>query len=234
MPDDLKNVVKVTNEQPETLKFRFTPVDPPAAGRDENPHAKKTTFLPDVVSGLQEQFGTDIHDVTLYAAEHTVRVAAARLLDVCRYLKSTFGFTYLVDLHGNDRDTDEDRFEVVYNLVSIEGMKRLRLKIRLDEENPAAPSLTPIYRAAAWHERECWDMLGIRFDGHPDLRRMFMPEDFEYHPLRKEFPLLGIPGSLPLPPQTPEGGLTLDPFPAARGSRPVSSFDEPETNGRPA
>ena len=70
-------------------------------------------------------------------------------------------------------------------------------------------------------------MFGIRFEGHEDLRRMYMPEDFEYHPLRKEFPLLGVPGSLPLPPQVPDGPLTLDPFAAARGSRPVPSYEEP-------
>ena len=77
------------------------------------------------------------------------------------------------------------------------------------------------------NERECYDMLGIQFDGHPDLRRMYMPEDFEYHPQRKEFPLLGIPGSLPLPPRTPEGDLTMDPFAAARSGRPVRSYQEP-------
>ena len=87
--------------------------------------------------------------------------------------------------------------------------------------------LTPLYRAANWNERECFDMLGLIFDGHPDLRRMYMPEDFEYYPQRKEFPLLGIPGSLPLPPQTPEGGLTMDPYAAAHGSKPVRSYEEP-------
>ena len=73
-------------------------------------------------------------------------------------------------------------------------------------------------------------MLGIRFEGHPDLRRMYLPEDFEYYPQRKEFPLLGIPGSLPLPPQTPEGSLTLDPYAAAHGSKPIKSYapDEDE------
>jgi NADH-quinone oxidoreductase subunit C len=104
--------------------------------------------------------------------------------------------------------------------------RRLRLKTRVDEEKGSLPSVTGVFRAAGWNERECFDMFGLRFEGHTDLRRMYMPEDFEYHPLRKEFPLLGVPGSLPLPPQTPEAGLTLDPFAAAHGSKPIKSYEE--------
>ena len=126
-----------------------------------------------------------------------------------------------------DRFTEEDRYEVFYNLVNFQSRKRLRLKVRVDEEDLAVPSVTDVWRAANWNEREAYDMLGIRFEGNPDLRRMYLPEDFEYHPLRKEFPLLGIPGTLPLPPQTPEGDLTMDPFPAAHGSKPVKSYEEP-------
>ncbi len=99
----------------------------------------------------------------------------------------------------------------------------------MDEEDPVVPTLSGLFRAADWNERECWDMMGIRFEGHPDLRRMFMPEDFEHHPQRKEFPLLGVPGSLPLPPQTPEGDLNYDPFSAAHGKKPVKSYEEPES-----
>src|SRR5690606_20431805 len=127
-----------------------------------------------------------------------------------RFLKEEQGFTYLSDLGANDRFTEEDRFEVFYNLVAIERRKRLRVKIRLDD-GVSVPSVTGVYPAATWHEREAWDMMGIRFDGHPDLRRMFMPDDFAYHPQRKEFPTLGIPGSLPLPPQSTDGPITADP-----------------------
>ena len=134
---------------------------------------------------------------------------------------------YLVDLGGVDRFTEEDRYEVFYNLVNIDAGKRIRLKVRLEEDDLHVPSVTPLHPAANWNERECFDMLGVIFDGHPDLRRMYMPEDFAYYPQRKEFPLLGIPGSLPLPPQTPEGELTMDPFAAARGSKPVKSYEEP-------
>ncbi|HYE58114.1 MAG TPA: NADH-quinone oxidoreductase subunit C, partial [Rhodothermales bacterium] len=188
----------------ETLKFFFTPVDPPRADVP-NPHAKATTHNPEAVEALREAFGDAVEEVSEYAGETTVRVDRDRIVDVARFLHDTLGFTYLSDLGGVDRFTEEDRFEVFYNVISFERQKRLRLKIRCDEENPVVPSVTPVWPAANWHEREAWDMFGIRFEGHEDLRRMFMPEDFEYHPLRKEFPLMGIPGSLPLPPNRPEG-----------------------------
>lgn len=76
---------------------------------------------------------------------------------------------------------------------------RLKLKSDVDEKDCNIDSVSSVWRAANWQERECYDMYGIIFNNHPDLRRMYMPEDFEYHPLRKDFPLLGIPGSLPLP-----------------------------------
>ncbi len=215
-------------KEQKTLSFQFTPVDPATEGVD-NPHAKDTTFVPDVVEALQAEFGDAVLDVALYANEHSVRVATDRIVDVCRFLKEQHGFTYLVDIAGVDRFTEDERFEVFYNLVSIEAGRRIRLKVRVDEDSPVVPTLTGLFRAADWNERECWDMHGIRFEGHPDLRRLFLPEDFEHHPQRKEFPLLGIPGSLPLPPQTPEGDLTLDPFAAAHGLRPVKSYEEPES-----
>jgi len=210
---------------PRTLPFLFTPIaeDVPEG---PNPHAKATTEVDDVVEALRSEFGDAVYDAAEYAGERTVLVAADRIVDICRFLKEKQGFTYLADLGGTDRFTEEDRFEVFYNLVNVEGGKRIRLKLRIDEELMSVPSVTGVYRSANWNEREAWDMLGIRFESHPDLRRMFMPEDFEYHPLRKEFPLLGIPGSLPLPPQSPTGDMTLDPFPAAHGSKTPKSFQE--------
>ena len=94
---------------------------------------------------------------------------------------------------------DPDRFEVVYHLYSLEHKRYVRLKVRVDEQDPVVPTVTGIWPGANWHERETFDMFGIRFAGHPDLRRLYMPEEFEYYPLRKDFPLMGIPDSLPLP-----------------------------------
>lgn len=214
----------------QALKFHFTPVDPPRRGSHANPHAKDTTYVPDVVDALKGAFGEDVKDVFEYANEQTVLVSKDRIVEVCRFLKAEQGFTYLSDLGGVDRFTEDDRFEVFYNLVNITGHKRIRIKVRIDEDDLSVPSITAVHRSANWNEREAYDMFGIRFEGHPDLRRMYMPEDFEYYPLRKEFPLLGIPGSLPLPPQTPEGPLTMDPFAAAHGSKPVKSYEEPASD----
>lgn len=205
-------------QQKQTLKFLFTPATKGVA-RDGNPHAKATTHVPEVIEALRAAFGDGVGEVVEYAGEQTVFVDRGRIADVCRFLKEEQGFTYLSDLGANDRFTEDDRFEVFYNLVSIEHRKRIRVKLRLDD-GQTVPTVTGVYPAAMWHEREAWDMMGIRFDGHPDLRRMLMPDDFEYHPQRKEFPTLGIPGSLPLPPQSTGGGLTADPFARAHGDIP--------------
>ncbi len=231
MRDDQKNVAQKTaaHREDESLKFYFTPVDPPGPDTD-NPHAKSSTLVEDILATLEEEFGEDILEKRAYAGEHEAIVAKDRIVDICRFLKEEEGFDYLVDLAGVDRFTEEERFEVLYNLVNVERGKRVRLRIRVDEDDLSAPTLTGVFMGAGWNEREVYDMLGIRFDGHPDMRRMFMPEDFEYYPQRKEFPLLGVPGSLPLPPQTPEGELTMDPFAAAHGSKPRKSYDEPRSD----
>ena len=127
-----------------------------------------------------------------------------RLHDACRFLKNTLHFIYLNEIIGTDRFTSDDRFEVIYHLVSLRNRQRLFLKVYVDEEQPLLPTVTDIWKSANWHEREVFDMFGIRFEGHPDLRRIYLPEDFTYHPLRKEFPLLGVPGSLEMPNSIPD------------------------------
>ncbi|MFP4229331.1 MAG: NADH-quinone oxidoreductase subunit C [Salinivenus sp.] len=215
-------------EEPEELRFHYTPSDGPKPEQEtDNPHAKDTTRVPEVIEALREAFGASIHEVERYANEDTVYVEKARIREICRFLKEELDFEYFVDLGGIDNFTDEDRYEVFYNIVSTERQKRIRLKVRVDEDDMRVPSVTEVYRAANWNEREAYDMFGFNFVDHPDPRRMYMPEDFEYHPLRKEFPQLGVPGSLPLPPQTPDGELTMDPFAAARGSEPRKSYEEP-------
>lgn len=209
-----------------SLPFDFTPVDPPGQERGPNPHAQATTHCPEVVGALNARFGAAIREVNVYANEHCVVVEAGLIADVAVFMRDELGFTFLVDVGGTDRFTEDDRFEVFYNFVSVAGRKRLRIKVRVSEENPVVPTVSHLFRSANWYERETFDMFGIRFEGHEDLRRMYMPEDYEHYPLRKEFPLIGIPGSLPLPSQTPGGKLTMDPFAAARGSKPIKSYEE--------
>lgn len=212
------------SQQTQTLKFYFTPRAALAGEmerlRDENPHAKASWVTPNVVEALRERFGDTIGDVVSYAGETTVFVEKGAIAEVCQFLRDDVGFDYLTDIGTVDRFTEEDRFEVFYNVCAVEARKRIRLKVRVDEEDPVVPTVTGVWKGANWHEREAWDMMGIRFEGHPDLRRIYMPEDFEYHPARKEFPTLGIPGSLPLPPNTPNGDLQADPYPRAHGQIP--------------
>lgn len=222
-PDDAPTVDP--GQQKQTLKFYFTPREALAGEmerlRSENPHAQPTTFLPDLAADLTARFPDGVGETTLYAGETTVYVTREALVDVCRFLRDEVGFTYLSDMASVDRFTETDRFEVVYNLVAIKERRRLRLKVRVDEDDAVVPTVVPLWPGAGWHEREAWDMMGVRFEGNPDHRRIYMPEDFEYHPLRKEFPTLGIPGSLPLPPNESDGALTLDPYAAAHGDLPA-------------
>ena len=150
---------------------------------------------------LQAQFPSSIRGSEEFRGDLTVTVRRADIVAVAEFLRDDpeLSFEMLIDLHGVDRFRDAERFEVNYTLYSLAHKKYLRLKVLADEANPVVPSVTGIWSGANWHERETFDMFGIKFSGHPDLRRLYMPEDFEYHPLRKDFPLTGIPDSLPLP-----------------------------------
>ncbi len=144
-----------------------------------------------------------ILDVRGYANEMTIEVRSDHIYEVLQVLKEKFSFNYLSDITGSDNYTDEGRFEVAYNIVSLNNGQRMRVACRVEEEEPSIDSVVSIWGAADWYEREVYDMFGIIFNNHPDLRRMYMPEDFEFFPLRKEFPLLGIPGSISLPEKDP-------------------------------
>jgi NADH-quinone oxidoreductase subunit C len=153
------------------------------------------------VEKLKVNFADAILDIVEFRGETTVVVSKERIVQVCNFLKtdSDLVFDLLSDLCGVDQFQRKDRFEVVYNLYSIKNKIRLRLKVRVDEKDLHVPTVTSVWSTANWHERETFDMYGLIFDGHPDLRRMYMPEEYEYHPLRKDFPLMGIPDSIPLP-----------------------------------
>jgi NADH-quinone oxidoreductase subunit C len=136
-----------------------------------------------------------------FRGELTMIVPKERIVEVCTFLHEDeeLHFDLLADLCGIDMYSPTKRFGVIYNIYSLITKHRIRLKTFTEEENPTVPTVSGVWGTANWHERETFDMYGIVFEGHPDLRRMYMPDEFEYHPLRKDFPLMGIPGSLDLP-----------------------------------
>ncbi len=154
-----------------------------------------------IESKLRNKFLQAILEVSEFRGDLTFLVDKNSIVEICKFLRDDeeLSFDLLVDLCGVDRAKRKDRFEVVYHLVSLKNKFRLRLKTRVDEKDCEVESVTSVYPTANWHERETYDMFGIIFKNHPDLRRMYMPEEFEYYPLRKDFPLMGIPGSLQLP-----------------------------------
>lgn len=123
--------------------------------------------------------------------ELTLEIAPAKIASVCGFLKYDGKFVRLSTVTAVDRYPAEPRFEVVYHLHSLERNERVRLKCRLSGDNPEIESVTSVWRSADWYEREVFDLFGIRFTGHPDPRRIMMPDDWEGHPLRKDYPVTG-------------------------------------------
>ncbi len=146
---------------------------------------------------IEEKFTGQVLGTTMYAGQVGVMLKKEMIKDVCLFLRDepTIKMDHLADLTAVDfsrypGDTGP-RFEVVYNLISTAHRHRIRLKVRVPEEDPRIDSVAAIWHTANWHEREAYDLMGIRFDSHPDLRRILLPEDWEGHPLRKEYPLKG-------------------------------------------
>jgi len=146
---------------------------------------------------IEEKFAGQVLGTMTYAGQVSVMVKKEMIKDVCLFLRDepSLKMDHLSDLTAVDYsrypgDTGP-RFEVVYNMISILHRHRIRLKVRVPEEDPRVDSVSQIWHTANWHERETYDLMGIQFDGHPDLRRILLPEDWEGHPLRKEYPLKG-------------------------------------------
>jgi len=139
---------------------------------------------------LKAQFGESLLETSTFRGDETAVVTREKIVTILRFLKETPGlqFDMMMDLGGVDYPDREERFEVVYHLYSTVTHKRIRLKIRTKEGVPV-PSITTLYKAANWFEREAFDMFGIRFDGHPNLKRILLFDEFEGHPLRKDYPV---------------------------------------------
>jgi NADH-quinone oxidoreductase subunit C len=144
-----------------------------------------------IVAALESGEPGALDSGKLDRGELTLEIAPARIIAVCRFLKESQRFVRLADVTAVDWQAREPRFEVVYHLHSVERNTRLCLKCRLPGEAPEIDSVTSVWRSANWYEREIFDLFGIAFRNHPDLRRIMMPEDWEGHPLRKDYPIHG-------------------------------------------
>ena len=147
------------------------------------------------VTAIEGKFPVSLK--TEFRGETTLTVASTAIKDLCRFCKDTLGFTFLVDLSGVDNMGIEPRYEVVYELYQFEQGDHLRLKIGVSEDDLEVPTVSDIWETANWHEREAYDMYGLKFTGHPDLTRILMWEGYPYFPLRKDFPLAGKPSDMP-------------------------------------
>ena len=145
---------------------------------------------PREVGKVRERFGDALREVIYFRGEETLVVDPARIVEICRFLKEDpeMDFDLLLDVTGIHFLEREYSYEVAYLLLSLKRRVRVRLRARLGEEGEI-DTVSGVWRTADWHEREAYDLVGIRFRGHPDLRRIIMPEDFTGHPLRKDFPL---------------------------------------------
>ena len=133
-----------------------------------------------------------------FRGEITVEMSDAdKIAEICAFAKDELGFDYLVDVSSIDNYGDDPRWTVIYHFYGYGHHQHLRLKTSVSEEKSELPTVTTVWRAADWHEREIYDMMGIRFRGHPDLRRILMWEGYPYFPLRKDFPLAGKPSEMP-------------------------------------
>jgi NADH-quinone oxidoreductase subunit C len=151
-----------------------------------------TELLKDLGDHLAAAFPHDVEGVAISLGELVARVRRDGIVRVLAFLRddTKCRFGVLIDICGVDYPDREQRFEVVYNLLSLRQNQRIRLKVVTDEDKPV-PSATGIYSAAGWFEREVWDLYGVYFADHPDLRRILTDYGFEGHPLRKDFPLTG-------------------------------------------
>jgi len=174
----------------------------------------------DLANKLREKFGELLSGPTEFRGELTLHVAdAERIGEVCAFAKKELGFDFLVDLSSVDNYGDDPRWLIVYELYGVSHRCYLRLKTNVSEEKSELPTVSGVWRTADWHEREIFDLMGVRFRGHPDLRRIIMWEGYPYHPLRKDFPLGGKPTDLPDIAFTKTAPIEGGPFVTVPGSK---------------
>ncbi len=173
---------------------------------------------------LQARFPDLLSGPTEFRGEFTLVLSdPERIADVCAMAKRELQFDYLVDITSIDNYGDDPRFTLVYHLYGYRHLRYLRLKTNLSEEKAEVPTVTGVWQTANWHEREIYDMMGVRFRGHPDLRRILMWEGYPYYPLRKDFPLSGKATDLPEVAFTQPAPLAGGPFVTIAGGKDALS-----------
>ena len=176
----------------------------------------------ELLNRFTKAFEAKIQRKTEFRGETTYSIAASDLGEIAKFCRDELSFDYLLDITSIDNHGEEPRFEIVYHLYSMPHAVHLRLKLKVSEEIGAVDTVSDIWPTANWHEREAYDMMGIRFNGHADLRRILMWDGYPYFPLRKDFPLEGLPSEMPdvaFTKATPLEGGPFVTIPSTAGSK---------------
>jgi len=171
---------------------------------------------------LNKSFSEKIQSKTEFLGETSYTIGAGDLRKIANFCRDQLSFDYLIDITSVDNFGEEPRYEMVYHLYSMPLGAHLRFKLKVPEEAGAVDTVSDIWPTANWHEREAYDMMGIRFNGHPDLRRILMWDGYPYFPLRKDFPLEGLPSEMPdvaFTKATPLEGGPFVTIPSTAGSK---------------
>ena len=166
----------------------------------------------ELLNSLSKLLGPKLQDKTEFRGETTYTILPGNLREIAKFCRDDLSFDYLIDITSIDNFGEEPRFEIVYELYSMTLAMHLRLKLRVSEETGAVDTVSDIWPTANWHEREIYDMMGIKFNGHPDLRRILMWDGYPLFPVRKEFPLEGLPSEIPDVAFTKSASLEGGPF----------------------
>ena len=151
----------------------------------------------DVFNSFENSFGDKLQHRSEFRDEITYAIGESDLRDIAKLCRDELSFDYLLDITSIDNFGEEPRFEIVYHLYSMPHAAHLRLKLKVSEDVGSLDTVSDIWPTADWHEREIYDMMGIKFNGHPDLRRILMWDGYPFFPLRKDFPLAGLPSDMP-------------------------------------
>src|SRR5712692_4849130 len=173
----------------------------------------------ELLASLSKLFGPKIQSKAEFRGETTYSILPADLREVAKFCRDELSFDYLIDITSIDNFGEDPRFEIVYELYSMTLAVHLRLKLKVSEEIGAVDTVSDIWPTANWHEREIYDMMGIRLNGHPDLRRILMWEGYPFFPLRKDFPLSGKPSEMPDVAFTHSAPLDGGPFVTVSGGK---------------